>query len=99
MFTTIWRFRVRPDAIAEFERHYGHDGSWVQLFRSAPGYIGTALYRDVAQEGEYVTIDRWEDEQSFRAFRESRHADYERLDRELASLTTQELHVGDLSAR
>lgn len=99
MFTTVWRFTVRPDATAEFERHYGPDGTWVQLFKSTPGYIDTALYRDITRDGEYLTIDRWVDERTFRAFRESHGADYERLDRELASLTTEESHLGDLSGR
>lgn len=97
MFSTVWRFSVRRELIAEFERHYGPEGTWVQLFTTAPGYIDTALYRDTARDGEYVTIDRWVDEQAFRAFRESHGSQYEQLDRELAPLTAKETHVGDWS--
>lgn len=99
MFSTVWRFTVRPGATTEFEQHYGTSGSWVQLFRMAPGYIDTALYRDTVHEHEYVTIDRWVDEEAFRAFRESHATEYERVDRALESLTMSEVHIGDWSGR
>jgi hypothetical protein len=37
-YATVWEFRVRADRRAEFERHYGPDGSWVALFRRGDGY-------------------------------------------------------------
>jgi hypothetical protein len=36
-FTYIWEFRVAPSAQAQFEVEYGPRGSWVTLFRKAPG--------------------------------------------------------------
>ncbi|MGH8285612.1 MAG: antibiotic biosynthesis monooxygenase family protein [Steroidobacteraceae bacterium] len=60
---------VRPAHEAEFERCYGADGAWVELFRRAPGYIDTRLLKDRSVAGRYITIDRWRNEESFRAFR------------------------------
>lgn len=93
MFTTVWRFTVRPGRTAEFERHYGPDGTWAALFRTAPGYVRTELFR-VGAEGEYLTVDIWQDEASFHAFRQTRAAEYEELDRTLEELTVAESKIG-----
>ncbi|HEX6083868.1 MAG TPA: antibiotic biosynthesis monooxygenase [Thermoanaerobaculia bacterium] len=90
MFTTVWKFVVRDEAIAEFERHYGAEGTWALLFRKAHGYLGTELYRGVANAGEYVTVDRWIDEAAYRAFREEYAAEYDSIDRECEELTESE---------
>lgn len=87
VFTTVWKFVVRPDAVPEFERHYGAEGTWTSLFRKAHGYLGTELYRSVANAGEYVTIDRWIDAAAYRAFRDEYAAEYDAIDRECEELT------------
>jgi heme-degrading monooxygenase HmoA len=94
MFTTVWRFVVRPEVVAEFERRYGADGDWSALFRRADGYLGTELHRNVAVAHEYVTIDRWTDEAAYRRFLETYAADYAALDARCEALTTSEEHVG-----
>lgn len=89
-FTALWEFGVTPERQADFERHYGPDGSWVRLFRRAPGYLGSELLHQGAKPLHYVTVDRWASVEAWRAFR-SRFADeYERLDREFEALTTHE---------
>lgn len=90
MFTTVWKFVVREEAIAEFERHYGAEGTWAFLFRKGRGYVGTELYRSVAKAGEYVTVDRWVDESAYRAFREEYAGEYDGIDRECEELTERE---------
>ena len=35
----VWEFQVRPGRESEFESHYGPDGTWARLFRSAEGYL------------------------------------------------------------
>ena len=42
-YSYVWEFEVRPGCEAEFERHYGPDGSWVELFRAAHAVEFTAL--------------------------------------------------------
>ena len=93
MFTTIWRFTVRPERTEEFERHYGAEGTWAQFFRTGKGYIGTELHRSVADPGVYVTVDRWESEAAYDAFRKSRQREYEEIDRRFETLTLNEEHL------
>lgn len=92
----IWEFRVRPDCVEEFEKHYGPTGSWALLFRQAEGYIETLLLKDVNEPLRYVTIDRWRSEDDYRAFRSRFAPQYAELDRRCESLTTRESELGRL---
>ena len=88
MFVTVWKFVVKPERTAEFERHYGPDGTWAALFRQSPGYVRTELFR--GDEREYITIDYWANADVYREFRETHAADYERLDGQMEALTERE---------
>ncbi len=94
-FTTLWEFAVVPAKRAEFEAHYGPDGTWAQLFRSARGYLGSELLQDRSDDLRYLTIDRWESRAAWQAFRRDHGAEYERLDREFGVLTTREAPLGE----
>jgi heme-degrading monooxygenase HmoA len=94
-FTTLWEFTVTESRQADFESHYGTDGAWVQLFRRAPGYLGSELLRDRSDPGRYLTIDRWESREAWQAFRRLYGAEYERLDRELEGLAMREAPLGE----
>ncbi|HEY1646575.1 MAG TPA: antibiotic biosynthesis monooxygenase family protein [Terracidiphilus sp.] len=94
MFVVVWQFEIAEDKIAGFESAYGPEGSWAQLFRNSPNYLGTELLRDAYVPGSYVTIDRWKSEEEFRAFRKSHDKEYEDLDRSCDSLTSRETRVG-----
>jgi len=93
----LWEFRVPAERQAEFERHYGPAGSWATLFRKAPGYIETLLLQDRSQNLRYVTIDRWESVDAYRAFRAQRSREYEELDRLCEALATHEASLGEFS--
>jgi heme-degrading monooxygenase HmoA len=93
-FTTLWEFTVQPARQADFESHYGPDGTWARLFRRASGYLGSELLRDAANPLRYLTIDRWESAAAWQAFRHEFGAEYERLDREFEGLTTREASLG-----
>jgi heme-degrading monooxygenase HmoA len=94
MFVVVWQFEVIEEKIAAFEAAYGPDGSWAQLFRSSPSYQGTELLRDAYVPGSYMTIDRWNSEEDFRAFRKTHDQDYEALDRACDALTSRESRIG-----
>jgi heme-degrading monooxygenase HmoA len=94
MFVVVWQFEIAEDKIAAFEAAYGSDGSWAQLFRTSPSYLGTELLRDAYVPGSYLTIDRWESEEDFRAFRKAHDQDYEVLDRACDELTSRETRIG-----
>jgi heme-degrading monooxygenase HmoA len=94
MIHILWQFTAAPGRELEFEHAYGADGSWVELFRRAPGYHGTTLLRDYAQPGRYMTIDVWDGRDSYDRFKQD-HADaYARIDHECESLTQSEQLVG-----
>jgi heme-degrading monooxygenase HmoA len=84
MFVIVWQFEIAEDKTKEFEA----------LFRSAAGYLGTELLHDAYAAGSYLTIDRWNSEDDFRAFRKQHDADYEAVDRACDSLTTREARIG-----
>ena len=94
-FTTLWEFTVLPARQAEFESHYGIDGDWVRLFRRGTGYLGSELLQDRANSLRYLTIDRWESIEAWRAFRSRFAQEYEQLDRELEGLASREAALGE----
>lgn len=94
-FSYVWEFDVPAEAETEFLAHYGPGGTWARLFRRAPGYLDTQLYRDRRLAGRYLTVDHWRDEAAFRAFRREFAAEFETLDRACEGLTRREAHLGD----
>jgi heme-degrading monooxygenase HmoA len=94
MFVVVWKFEIAEEKVPEFEATYGPEGTWAQLFQASPSYLGTELLRDTYIPGSYLTIDRWADEEAFRAFRRDHDREYENLDRECDSLTSAETRIG-----
>ena len=79
MFVTLWEFEVKPGSEKLFERIYGPNGEWAQLFRRDARYRGTRLLRDEGAERVYVTMDEWESHVAYQEFRESFAAEYEEI--------------------
>jgi quinol monooxygenase YgiN len=90
---------VRPGAETEFRLLYGPNGTWVRLFRQAPGYLETRLLQDLDQPGRFVTIDRWADQAAFAAFRRRFAREFEELDTRCAALTEHEAELGRFEER
>jgi quinol monooxygenase YgiN len=93
-YTYLWEFIVEPEHVDEFRRHYGPEGSWVELFRQASGYIQTLLLRDSTDRRRFVTIDRWENAEAYHAFRSAFSRQYAELDRRCERLTARETSLG-----
>ena len=93
-FVCLWGYRVRSDARLPFERVYGPNGDWAQLFRRSPGYLETGLYRDLDDGTRYISVDAWRTMADFDAFRRDHGAEYERLDQRHASLKLEEERLG-----
>jgi len=93
-YVYIWEFFVRPGKEAEFVRHYGPDGTWVALFRRAPGYLETILLRNRENPSRFVTIDRWKSADAFAAFRSEFDREFTSLDEQCQELTTRENALG-----
>ena len=94
MISVIWQFEVATGTEAEFEKHYGPDGTWVQLFRGDPAFRGTLLLHDRECANRYLTVDRWDDIASYEAFRAKHAKEYQRIDLEMEQLTTNEQRIG-----
>ncbi|HEX7128550.1 MAG TPA: antibiotic biosynthesis monooxygenase [Rhodanobacteraceae bacterium] len=94
MIATVWRFRVKPDAIAAFERGYGPHGDWARLFARAEGFAGTELLKLEGQPGLYLTIDRWRDTARFEQAKTQMAAEYAELDRRFEAYTLEESWLG-----
>jgi heme-degrading monooxygenase HmoA len=92
MIAILWTYRVKPECQAIFEAIYSSEGEWAQLFRQAPGYRGTELFRQV--EAKYATIDRWSQGADFERFKEQFRTAYDALDKRCEALTLEEKLVG-----
>jgi uncharacterized membrane-anchored protein YitT (DUF2179 family)/heme-degrading monooxygenase HmoA len=92
-----WRFVVKPEFIDEFKREYGPDGSWAQLFALDSGYVRTELTQHRDTPNEFVTIDYWKTREDFDRFKSQYAEAYQRLDGELARLTTHEERISRTS--
>jgi heme-degrading monooxygenase HmoA len=94
MIYIVWHFTAKPARIADFERHYGSEGSWAQLFHRSPGYKGTTLLRDSTSTNKYLLWDCWDSLASFEQFKQDHGADYAALDKQCEALTEEETKVG-----
>ena len=94
MFVVVWQFEIAEEKVPPFETAYGPEGTWSQLFRTSPEYLGTELLRDAYVPGSYLTVDRWASEEAFRAFRKDHDGEYETLDRSCDELTSRETRIG-----
>lgn len=90
MFVRIWDYDVPDEFMAAFRAAYGARGAWAELFRRAPGFLGTELYRDGNRGDRFLTIDRWRSEQHWRSFQAAFGSAYEALDARLDGLAMAE---------
>ena len=93
----VWEFRVRPRFRKKFERIYGPGGKWLQLFKKGKGFLRTELFRDQETRGRYLTVDYWESEKAYDAFRSEFAQEFTILDCQCESLTEKETFLGSFS--
>jgi quinol monooxygenase YgiN len=98
MIQIVWEFRVQADKRDDFERHYAASGTWAEFFRRDTAYQGTQLLRDMTDPCRYVTIDTWEDQDSYGAFRAMHRQEYTALDQQMEALTESEQRLGVFDA-
>ena len=93
-YSYVWEYRVRKGHTYTFERAYGPDGEWVQLFRRAPGYRRTELLRDRAEPLRYVTVDFWDSADAWGRFRREFASAFEEIDARCEEFTESEREIG-----
>lgn len=94
-YICIWEYEVGAESRSQFELHYGGEGTWVQLFRRAEGFLDTRLLADRGNAGRYLTLDRWRSEAAYRQFRSTFAAEYAQLDAICDALTQSERLIGE----
>jgi heme-degrading monooxygenase HmoA len=95
MHVITWEFTVRAGCEADFERVYGPRGAWAELFASSSDYVGTELWRDHAQPGRYVSVDRWKTADAFAQWKAQHAEAYLRLDAQCEAWTETETKLGE----
>lgn len=94
MFLILWEFEVKPGEEGAFEKVYGPEGPWVQLFQSDPNYRQTKLLKDPLRSRIYFTLDFWESENDYEHFKKSNQEAYAKLDQATGNLTIRERDLG-----
>jgi heme-degrading monooxygenase HmoA len=94
-YLIIWEFQVRAGMEKGFERVYGSDGDWAQLFSPDESYFGTHLVRSRNGERTYVTLDFWRSQQDYDRFRKRHFVKYTALDQQCEDLTESEREIGE----
>ena len=94
MIEVFYRYRVHPAQVRAFEHAFGATGPWAKLFRLAPGFLRTRLFRHKNEPGVYVNIDVWEEKGDWDRFRAEGAEAYARLSRELRLLFLEEHFLG-----
>ena|SRR5438270_862797 len=90
----VWEFTVPPENRAAFETAYKPDGIWAELFGKDRAYRETFLMTDGEQAGRYLTIDVWEDKDSYARFKDRFAAEYHQIDQQCETLTAGERRLG-----
>lgn len=98
MYLILWQYAVDPSRTAQFERTYGPQGEWADLFRRAEGYLGTSLLRAVSGTPMYLTVDRWTNAAAYDAFLTAWELDYQALDERSRALALREVRLGGIDA-
>ena len=86
--------RRRPADEKEFEKIYGPEGDWVQLFRKSKAFVRTEVYRDLETSGRYVTIDYFSSQAAFQAFLKEFREKYDSLDQLGETVCASEKRIG-----
>src|SRR5437899_2743947 len=94
MFVALWEYEVKPGDKERFEKVYGPEGAWVQLFRGDANYRETRLVRDVFRVGVYLTMDFWDSRESYEKFMAEHRSEYESIDTIGEQMTVQERRIG-----
>lgn len=93
-FSVVWEFHVPEANRPAFERAYGSEGPWVDLFAEAEGFLGTWLLRDKEHPGKYLSHDRWQSREAYEEFKRRFAERYQAMDDEMDGLATRENYVG-----
>jgi heme-degrading monooxygenase HmoA len=90
----VWEFVARAEQLAAFEEHCSKAGPWAALFARCPGYRGTRLIRDLENPRRFLTVNVWDNLESYQAMRRDFSGEYAELDRTGEGFTESERRIG-----
>jgi hypothetical protein len=93
-YVRICEFHARAGLEDEFERIYGPEGEWVQLFRQSRAFLRTELNRDLELKGRYLTVDYFVSEAAYLEFVQEFCAEYDALERRSEAVRASENAIG-----
>ena len=94
MYRIVWEYDARPEQLEQFEQVYGPDGLWAKFFRNSADYIGTELFRSVADPYRFTTLDVWRSRTAYEGFRKTYATEYAHLDQWCERLVEHERTLG-----
>ncbi len=97
-FVYIWEYLVKEAYLSEFEKAYGPEGDWVQLFKKASGYLSTDLHQDDSNRLRFLTVDSWETKKDRDDFLNKYSKEFEILDTHCEGFTEREIWLGDFDS-
>jgi heme-degrading monooxygenase HmoA len=98
MYIIVWEFQVKAAHMQDFEKNYGRNGTWAELFQRVNGYLGTELLRSSEDSLRYITIDRWASTTDYELFLSKWKREYEQLDAQCTELTEKERWLGNFES-
>jgi heme-degrading monooxygenase HmoA len=94
VYIRIWEFQAQAGREKEFEKIYGPEGDWVELFRKSKAFLRTEVYRDLETSGRYVTIDYFSSQAAFQSFLKEFRERYGSLDQLGETVCASEKRIG-----
>jgi heme-degrading monooxygenase HmoA len=98
MLLIIWEYIARKDRVEEFEAFYRADGPWTELFREAPGFVSTTLWKDLRDPRRYLVADRWSSVALYEEFKHAHATPYAALSERGKRLIERETELGRFGA-
>jgi heme-degrading monooxygenase HmoA len=80
MFVALWEFEVKSGYENRFEKVYGAEGEWADLFKTNASFSETRLLRDATRPLVYVTMDFWASRDAYEEFLRAHSEEYKALD-------------------
>ena len=96
-YVYIWEYKAKNNSIKEFEEFYNSQGTWVELFKLANGYIKTDFFKDKIEHNRFITVDYWESYEAYDQFRIDFDEKFQELDQKCAHYTLGEKKMGEFT--
>jgi heme-degrading monooxygenase HmoA len=94
MLLILWEYIARTDRVEEFEALYHPEGPWTEMFRGAPGYVSTTLWKDLRNPRHYLVADRWASVTLYEEFKHAHATAYTELNQRGKRLIERETELG-----